>query len=45
MNGQKFFVEITPRPAIIKKIQKSLKTNGYAPGRTDGQLDQKQWMH
>jgi hypothetical protein len=28
------------RPAIIEKIQKSLKDNGYAPGRTDGQLDQ-----
>jgi|JI10StandDraft_1071094.scaffolds.fasta_scaffold02487_4 hypothetical protein len=28
------------RPAIIEKIQKSLKANGYAPGRTDGQLDQ-----
>lgn len=28
------------RPAIIEKIQTSLKANGYAPGRTDGQLDQ-----
>jgi Putative peptidoglycan binding domain len=28
------------RPAIIEKIQKSLKANGYAPGRSDGQLDQ-----
>jgi hypothetical protein len=28
------------RPAIIEKIQKSLKEKGYSPGRTDGQLDE-----
>ncbi|MBP9165262.1 MAG: peptidoglycan-binding protein [Leptospiraceae bacterium] len=28
------------RPAVIEKIQKGLKEKGYAPGRTDGQLDQ-----
>jgi hypothetical protein len=29
------------KPPIIEKIQKSLKSKNYDPGRTDGQLDQK----